>query len=476
MRSAVIRRLLTPLCLALAWACGGPAATAGYRLLHEFRGVPNDGANPWAELTLSGSTLYGTTIEGGSGSGAVYKINTDGSGFGLIHKFSAQASPQAAVVLSGSTLYGVTTHAGAGTEGTVFKVNADGTGFRFLHEFSDVDGQGPRGSLVFDGAALYGTTLYGGVDDKGTVFKVNASGTGFQLLHESPDGAADARHPWAGPTLSGTTLFGVTQAGGSAGVGTIFKVNTDGTGFELLYEFAGGIADGAVPVASLIVDGSTLYGTTKHGRFGGTVFSIKTDGTDYRRLHDFFGGAEDGAQPEAPLMLSGSTLYGTTIEGGDGDYGTIFKLNTDGSGYEILHEFAGGADDGRFPGDGLTLSGSTLFGVTYRGGDRDLGTIFALDLNSPAPSADYDGNGSVGAEDLAVWHAAFGTDSSADADGDGDSDGVDFLAWQRELGQGSISPSGMSIPEPTARALALILVFCAAIGRAKKPLSQFRTL
>jgi hypothetical protein len=49
--------------------------------------------------------------------------------------------------------------------------------------------------------------------------------------------------------------------------------------------------------------------------------------------------------------------------------------------------------------------------------------------------ADFDGNGSVGASDLAVWQTSYGVNSGADADGDGDTDGRDFLAWQRAFGQ-----------------------------------------
>jgi len=34
--------------------------------------------------------------------------------------------------------------------------------------------------------------------------------------------------------LSGSTLYGITQNGGSLGNGTIFKINTDGSGFAVL--------------------------------------------------------------------------------------------------------------------------------------------------------------------------------------------------------------------------------------------------
>ena len=55
-------------------------------------------------------------------------------------------------------------------------------------------------------------------------------------------------------------LYGTTSAGGGAGLGTVFKVNTDGSGSSVLKEFIG--SDGAKPYAGLTLSGGTLYGTT----------------------------------------------------------------------------------------------------------------------------------------------------------------------------------------------------------------------
>jgi hypothetical protein len=46
--------------------------------------------------------------------------------------------------------------------------------------------------------------------------------------------------------------------------GTIFRVNTNGTGFTNLYSFTNG-SDGADPVAGLVLSGNTLYGTAQYG-------------------------------------------------------------------------------------------------------------------------------------------------------------------------------------------------------------------
>jgi uncharacterized repeat protein (TIGR03803 family) len=71
-------------------------------------------------------------------------------------------------------------------------------------------------------------------------------------------------------------LYGTTQAGGTSGVGTVFKLTA--TGQEtVLHTFTGGTTDGANPFGSLVRDAAgNLYGTTfVGGAFGhGAVYEI----------------------------------------------------------------------------------------------------------------------------------------------------------------------------------------------------------
>ncbi|MCK7479253.1 MAG: hypothetical protein M0C28_19230 [Candidatus Moduliflexus flocculans] len=119
----------------------------------------------------------------------------------------------------------------------------------------------------------------------------------------------------------------------------------------LLHEFAGGIDDGKWPYGDLLISGSTLYGMTHLGGNGnlGTIFKMQFDGSDFTPLHRFAGPPVDGQHPVGNLILFGSTLYGMTNYGGKSHMGTIFKIQTDGSGFALVHSFAGGATDGRYP-------------------------------------------------------------------------------------------------------------------------------
>src|SRR6266478_10019022 len=86
-----------------------------------------------------------------------------------------------------------------------------------------------------------------------------------------PSTNTDGDLPIAGLVVLGNTLYGTATYGGSSGNGTVFKVNTDGTGFTNLHSFTTNSdplytnSDGALPYAGLVLAGNTLYGTAEGG-------------------------------------------------------------------------------------------------------------------------------------------------------------------------------------------------------------------
>ena len=390
--SVSFRNLLSLAAVAVA-ALGAASAQAQFSLLHEFAGGASDGRMPQYNTPLvSRTTRYRMTPSGGSGGGGtLFTMSTDGSGFSLLHAFTFNATdgsnPHDSLTLSGSTLYGSTAMGGSAGYGTVFKINTGGSAFSLLHSFSDPDGAlYPEGSLILSGSTLYGVTQ-SSPSGKGAIYKVNTDGNGFSVLHSFTGGASDGDLPYNSLTLSGSTLYGMTSLGGNSDLGTIFKMNTDGSDFQLLHSFAGGVGDGSTPYGTLTLSGSTLYGMTPDDGASnkGTLFKVNTDGSDFSVLHSFAGGASDGSTPRGSLTLSGGALYGMTSAGGNSDLGTLFQTGTDGSGFQILHSFAGGGSDGSTPWGSLALSGGALYGMTRAGGDSDLGTVFSYNI-VPEPS------------------------------------------------------------------------------------------
>jgi uncharacterized repeat protein (TIGR03803 family) len=366
----------------------------------------SDGAIPQGGLILSGSTLYGTASYGGSsGWGTVFKVNTDGTSFTNLYSFGAAGyssgaytnsegiEPYAGLILSGDTLYGTAHGGGSSGNGTVFKLNTDGKGFKKLRSFNfDSDGAYLWAGLILSGNTLYGTSAGGGNSGNGTVFAVNTDGTGFTNLH-SFNYDSDGAYPRARLILSGNTLYGTAFLGGSSGYGTVFAMHIDGTGFTNLHSFTAisgpfpTNSDGANPYAGLILSGNTLYGTAANGGSSGmgTVFKVNTNGTGFTTLYSFTATSgtssttnSDGANPHAGLILSGNTLYGTAFNGGSSGYGTVFAVTTNGTGFMNLHSFADSPSEGARPFAGLVLSDNTLYGTTQQGGSSGHGTVFSL--------------------------------------------------------------------------------------------------
>lgn len=389
---AILPVLIAGLGLMLA----GRATAQTFTNLHSFTGT--DGSHPHTSLILSSNILYGTTDHGGSGNGMVFAVNTDGTGFTNLHTFHAisnGSNPDGGLILSGNILYGTTIGGSGSGAGMVFAINTDGTGFTNLYNFTPAsgspatnsDGTGPQSTLVLSDNTLYGAAYGGGSSGYGTLFAVNTDGTSFTNLHNFT-GGSDGANPVGGVILSGNMLYGTAYGGGNSGKGTVFAVHTDGTGFTNLYGFTG--SGGANTYSGLILSGNTLYGTAYGGGGNlnaGTVFAINTDGTGFTNLHSFT--VIDGTLPRAGLFLSGNILYGTASSGGVANNGTLFKIKTDGTGFTNLHKFTASSgtfmtnSDGANPYDGLILSGSTLYGTARLGGSSGNGTIFSLSFGTP---------------------------------------------------------------------------------------------
>jgi uncharacterized repeat protein (TIGR03803 family) len=90
--------------------------------------------------------------------------------------------------------------------------------------------------------------------------------------------------------------------------------------------------------------------------------------------------------------VNGTTLYGTAEQDGPFNGGTVFRLNTDGSGFRLVRAFGLPLSDGALPDGGLVMSGRTLYGTTAGGGISSAqfmygnGVIFGLSLPVTPPS------------------------------------------------------------------------------------------
>jgi uncharacterized repeat protein (TIGR03803 family) len=253
------------------------------------------------------------------------------------------------------------------------KANAQYT--KILDFAGATNGSDPLGSFISDGTFLYGMTWSGGTNNDGTIFKIKPDGTDYLKLFDF-DETTTGKHPCGSLFSDGTYLYGMTKGGGANNIGTIFKIKPDGSDYVKLFDFAG-FTNGGLPSCSLISDGTFLFGTTEMGGINnyGTLFKIKPDGTGYVKLLDF--NYTNGVGPKGSLISDGTFLYGTTGGGGANGLGTIFKIKPDGTNYTNLLNFSG-TTNGRTPVGSLIFDGVFLYGMTSIGGTNGYGTIFKI--------------------------------------------------------------------------------------------------
>jgi uncharacterized repeat protein (TIGR03803 family) len=224
------------------------------KVLHGFKGG-TDGANPNGGLIFdSKGTVYGTSSGGGNEGG-----ECGSGGCGTVFELKPP-----------------TTKGGAWTETMLYRFDPGTSG-----------AAEPVAGVIFDRRGnLYGTTLGGGDSGWGTIFQLVPRSNGRwaeRVLYHFRDDK-DGSHPRAGLVLDAKgDLYGTATGGGSAGNGTLFRLQPAGESwsFAALYDFTAK-PDGAYPVGTVIFDeAGNVYSTTQNGGTGqvcqggcGTVFEV----------------------------------------------------------------------------------------------------------------------------------------------------------------------------------------------------------
>ncbi len=263
--------------------------------------------------------------------------------------------------------------------------------FEVLGQTGGALGFTPRGGVVMDAAGnLWGTSANGGAGNAGVIWRLNAGG-GLEAVHSFS--GADGRTPLGQLSFDKSgRLFGVTAVGGAFNTGTIWSIDTASGAFTSHASFSAGVT-GFSPQSGMIHDGAgTFYGVT----FGG-VGATQPRGGVYRFSVD--GGLQQiaafttaGAGPRNPigtLALVDGRLVGTSSAGGPGEAGTVFALNSDGSGLAILSSLPSSVT-GRNQGVTQGPDGA-LYGLLE-------GQLYRVDPTGPTVLATFEGATSTASE------------------------------------------------------------------------------
>jgi uncharacterized repeat protein (TIGR03803 family) len=408
-----VRSVLTVLTTSLI-AFSFASATQKEGVLHTFHGVP-DGGTPSVRVLADGhGGLYGTSVAGGAfNQGCVFHLlpGSDGTWTEtVLYSFSGPDgnSPDSSLILdSAGNLYGTTAGGGAYSGGVAFELTPSSTlpwTETALHNFGNgTDGSDPQSELVFDSVGnLYGSTQFGGAsggfENGGTVYRLSPGSAGwtetvlysFPLSYSGPDGDLPA-----GTVVidRAGNLYGVTQAGGFYGYGTVYELtpSSDGTYKErIIHSF--NLTSGSLPDATLVFDtAGNLYGTTMFGGDQslcqpsgcGTVFRLQRNPdktwseTVLRALKK-----EDGWCAVGPVAFdSTGNLYAAAQCGGAAAWGSVFELMPSATvpwSERVVHSFTNDPD-GASPYAGVIVDASGhLFGTTIKGGSANSGTVFEI--------------------------------------------------------------------------------------------------
>jgi hypothetical protein len=173
-------------------------------------------------------------------------------------------------------------------------------------------------------------------------------------------------------------------------------------------------------------------------------------------------------------------------------------LNQDGGVWTELAGTAGKVSEGAFGESTVLSSGMTAISL----GNLYNTTIDAKDLvfeyhiaGTPASSlyagavsyttggaadADFDNDGDVDGSDFLTWQRNVGngsaTPTQGDATGDGNVNGADLAAWRQQFGPGGGStPAAQAVPEPTTLGMTLLAGIAAALSSVRRRSAVLRT-
>jgi uncharacterized repeat protein (TIGR03803 family) len=331
--------------------------TGTLKVLHTFVPGPQknyaQGVLPGALIEGPDGKLYGDTLYGGingcngyCGYGLLYRVNTDGTGFQVIHKFCSQKNcadgyaGYSMVVGTDGNLYGTTYYGGTGSCGTsgcgtLFRVTPSTGAYKVVYNFSlSTSGEDPSALIVAADGTFYG---------------LSESSTGEMLFHYT-----EATGQFTAMLLPFPLFNGLPSRG------SILTLGPNGN----LYGIYG------------------IYGVSGLG-----LFEVDADGSNLQ-LFSFYTTQDGGGDPQGMLLATDGNLWINDYNGSDG-YGDILTVSpTDGSLIQAFSFFSSTAAVGAYPGVMMQASDGTIWGATGQFGKVPKGkfadgTVFSVNFGLP---------------------------------------------------------------------------------------------
>ena len=218
----------------------------------------------------------------------------------------------------------------------------------------------------------------------------------------------------SGRASAQTKIYGTTALGGANGVGVLYSMNTDGTSYQVLYNFQNS-PDGGEPYGKMIPGpGGKLYGATAiGGALGfGALFSWDTVAEVYSKLVDL--DSVHGATVEGDLVYYNGKWYGLGVSGGAYNSGTIFSYDPVSGTLADVYDFS--TPTGVAPVGTITVYNNVFYFQSTGGAAYGAGCIMSFDpaAGTAVDIYDFDANpagGGIMSELVAYNGLLYGTTS-----------------------------------------------------------------
>ena len=284
-------------------------AGAGFHKIVDFD-ITNGGGN-WGSLVVGpDGLLYGGQYMGGAGGGSIYSVDPATDTYTILHGLDTPTDGSGITdkLLLGSDgwLYGTAHYGGAGNVGTIFRFDPVTHAYEKLHDFSGgLGGDTPYGGLCEANGWMYGTTWTGGINLTGIIYKYNPTSDQFVTL-AALDTIAGS-NCWtsmvnAGPDL----LIGSVSVGGSSSSGFLYSVIPSTDAVTDVFSFTPVNGGNQLGNDILATDGM-VYGLCQAGGTSGlgTVYKFDPVTHAITVLHSF-DITNDGGAPRGDLIEFGT--------------------------------------------------------------------------------------------------------------------------------------------------------------------------
>jgi uncharacterized repeat protein (TIGR03803 family) len=251
---------------------------------------------------------------------------------------------------------------------------------KVLYNFNGTIGSNPPEIALTQGrdGQIYGTASLGGISGLGSIFKITTDGQ-VTALHDFS--GSDGQYPEAGLTLGADgNFYGTTEEGGTGSWGVLFKMSPAGA-VTILHNFNQDGVDGFLPLSSpILASDGNFYGATSYGgtNNAGTVYKLTPAGV-YTTIYNYDSSVGYGAG-FSPTQGRDGNLYVVAISGGSDNCGSIIKISTSG----VLlnsYSFDCGANGGNPQASLLQASDGNFYGAAFNGGSYSGGVLFKVDTN-----------------------------------------------------------------------------------------------